>query len=277
MIKPIISLPYRNLKILNSKSERILQCHPEPKAKGLNEILHFVQNDSKAVSSGFKKLGFRYCLGFSAWDLGFSRAVARIMLILFSLICVSSVESEQVVTEVTTSTTVVVNEEVVKDTLIYPENLIEITVYEEPDLSLVARVSPEGMITYPLLGQLKVDSLTVTELEKKLTQALAEDYMVNPQVRIAVKEFSKITILGQVVKPGVYDLHRRLKVTEAIALAGGLTSIADANRMRIARVENDGKEKTIFVRFRDILKKGDKSQDVLLQPKDMIIVPETRF
>lgn len=101
--------------------------------------------------------------------------------------------------------------------------------------------------------------------------------MVNPQVRVNIKEFSKISILGQVAKPGVYELRDKLTVTEAIALAGGLTSLADANRIKIIRIENDGKEKTILVRVKDILKKGRKSQDILLQPNDIVVVPETRF
>lgn len=89
-----------------------------------------------------------------------------ILLFVLSLICVPIIQGEQSVTKVNTSTPVVVNEEVVKDIVIYPGNTIEISVYEEPDLSIVTRVSPEGMITYPLLGQLKVGGLTVSQLEK---------------------------------------------------------------------------------------------------------------
>lgn len=243
--------------------------------------------------------------------------------------------------------------------MISSDDALEISVYGEPDLSVTVRVSPDGAIIYPFLGNVRAAGLTIRELESNIGDLLAEDYLVNPQVSILIKEYSKISILGavkapgsyqikgvntltqaialangftdaadtsrvkivrasgagketietnvdqilersasdpeirsndtiivdeygrfsvmgQVMKPGVYMLKRGLTVVEAVGLAGGFTSTASQNGTRVIRIE-DGRKRVINVPVADIMRGGDSSRDVILQPQDTVVVPESFF
>jgi polysaccharide export outer membrane protein len=170
----------------------------------------------------------------------------------------------------------VVAQEQVQGYVISTGDVLEITVYGEEDLTKVIRVSADGIISYPLVGEVRVMGLTPSQLEDELTYILGEDYLVNPQVNVFVKEFSSFSILGQVKNPGSYPLKGRVTVLDAIALAGGFTKIAAPNKTKIIRVE-DSQEKTIGVRVNDVIKKPDQSKNILLRPNDTIIVPESFF
>ena len=163
-----------------------------------------------------------------------------------------------------------------KDYLINSQDVLEVKVYEEEDLSLTVRVNSDGKIAYPLLGEIEVAGLTVSELEKKLTGLFEKDYLVNPHVNVFVKEFSSIYIYGEIKKPGAYSLKGRLTLVEAISLAGGFTLIASPRRVKILRFIN-GEEKIIRVNVNRIIKKNRKNEDVKLMPRDIIIVPVSFF
>ena len=160
--------------------------------------------------------------------------------------------------------------------LINPHDLIEISVLGESDLSLSVRVSERGAISFPLLGEVRTAGLTPLQLERRLEELLAEDYLVSPSVNVNVKESGTISVLGQVNKPGAFEIKGRLTVTRAIAQAGGLTSTASPNRTRLIRNYN-GREEIISIRLNDILRDGDLTQDIPLRPGDLIVVPESFF
>ncbi len=167
-----------------------------------------------------------------------------------------------------------------KEYKINPTELLQITVYQEPDLERTVRVTNDGYISFPLIGKVMVAGLTVIEAENKLALLLGKDYIVSPQVSIFVKEFQaeKVVIIGEVKTPGSYDLPhgRALTLLEAIALAGGFTKVASADSIRVIRVE-DGKQKYIPVKASDITRGGDKSKDIILEPGDIIFIPERMF
>ncbi len=167
-----------------------------------------------------------------------------------------------------------------QDYIIQPEDVVQITVYQEADLTTRTRVSSEQEIILPLLGRVSVAGLSVAQLQERLTQLLGEDYLVNPQVQVFVEEYhpSKVFITGAVKTPGSYPLptDKPTTVVEALTLAGGFTNAASANATRVIRSEN-GQERTILVKVADIMKKGDKSQDVVIKPNDIIFVPESFF
>jgi polysaccharide export outer membrane protein len=156
---------------------------------------------------------------------------------------------------------------------IYPNDLLEITVYEEPDLTKIVRVSQDGTITYPLLGNVKAAGLTVKQLEEKLKELLEADYLVNAQVSVFVKEHAKISVLGQVREPKSYELKGGLTLLGAIALAGGFTDQADPQRVKVIRRE-DGQEKTMLIDTLEITENADRTKDILLKPDDVIIIEE---
>ena len=160
------------------------------------------------------------------------------------------------------------------------EDVLQITVHEQPDLTTIARVSAEGTITFPLLGTVKVSELTVREVEMKLRELLLADYLVDPQVLVYIQEYSpkQVSVIGWVNSPGKYDMfpEKETTVLEAIAMAGGFSKEANVNGTRILRVE-DGEEKTIPIRVKDITEKGEKDKDIPLKPNDVVFVPESFF
>ena len=152
-------------------------------------------------------------------------------------------------------------------------DLLEISVYEESDLAKTVRVDANGAISYPLIGNIEVKDLTAKELESKITDLLSRDYLINPQVSVFIKEYAKISILGQVAKPGAYELKTGLTVVDAIALGGGFTEKANVNSVKLVRIKGKDKE-TINVDVNEIVSKGHKEKDIALEPGDLIIVGE---
>lgn len=156
--------------------------------------------------------------------------------------------------------------------------LIRISVYEHPDLSGDYRVSGEGTISFPLLGDLEVAGLTEKNLQKKLTELLAKGYLVDPQIIVRVVEYRDyVYVTGEVKKPGAYSYEENMTVIKAVTLAGGLTDMAAAGRIRIKRQprtnhdtnSDPGKEKKA--------KEIKVKMDDLVLPNDIIIVPERFF
>ena len=163
---------------------------------------------------------------------------------------------------------------------IHSLDILKINIYMEGDLQTNFRVSQSGRISYPFIGEVRVSGLTVSELEEKLTHLLSPDYFINPQITIFVERYHsrRIFILGAVNNPGSYDIptEKELTVVEAISLAGGFTEEAAVNKTKIVRVE-DGLEKTMVVKIKDITKGGNKSKDIILKPNDIVIVPQSFF
>ena len=166
------------------------------------------------------------------------------------------------------------------DYSVQPEDILEITVYEQPDLDVKARVTSKGEIAFPLLGKVEVVGLTISEVEDLITELLAADYLVNPQVQVFISEYrvKQISVLGSVKTPGKYDMYaeRETTVLQAIAMAGGFSNVASINNTRIIRNE-DGEEKIIPIKVTDITTKGMKEKDVELKAGDIVYVPESFF
>lgn len=161
---------------------------------------------------------------------------------------------------------------------ISPQDLIEISVYRETDLRKETRVGADGKISFPLAGEVVVAGLTPLEAERRMSEKLSV-HLVDPQVSIQVKEYRarEVFVLGEVVKPGSYEIppDRPLTVVEAIALSGGLTKYASGNRTRVVRRNGEVFESLVIPVNK--ITAGDKSKDVGLRPGDVVYVPETIF
>ncbi len=153
-------------------------------------------------------------------------------------------------------------------------DVLEISVYGENDLTQEVRVTNSGYITYPLLGRISVATMTVVELEDYLRNALAKDYIRNPQVRVFVREFSNVYVLGQVTNPASYLFKGGMTVVQAITLAGGFTNVASKGKVRVVRTHG-GDRNVIGVNVNRVTKGED--EDILLQPGDTVVVPESFF
>jgi len=166
------------------------------------------------------------------------------------------------------------------DYRISPQDLLAVSVYQEEDLKKEARVSMEGKISFPLAGEVVVGGLTPLEAEAKIRDILKAQF-VDPQVSVEVKEYRarRVFVLGEVVKPGSYEIppDRVLTVVEAIALAGGFTKYASPNHTRVVRRSNGGQQVESMVIPVASVTSGDKEKDMVLKPDDVVYIPETIF
>lgn len=159
-------------------------------------------------------------------------------------------------------------------------DVISITVHGQPDLATKTRVTADGNITFPLLGKVSVQGLTVQDLEQKMKALLEKDYLVNAQVVVFIEEYCprQVSVMGEVKNPGKYDMSGEKVTTlmQAIAMAGGFTEHADITKTKIMRVEN-GEKKAIVINVKDITEKDRKDGDIALEPEDIVVVPESFF
>ena len=166
------------------------------------------------------------------------------------------------------------------DYRIQPFDTLQITVFQEADLSVKARVSAAGTINYPLLGAVAVAGQTGSEVERQLASQLGKKYLVNPQVTILIEGSvnRRVTVLGQVKGPGTFDLptDEPLRLLQAIARAGGFTDIAATDRVNVLRSEG-GREERVVINVAVIMRSGDHTQNIVLRPGDVVTVPETIF
>lgn len=112
-----------------------------------------------------------------------------------------------------------------QDYILGPEDVIEIKVWDHDDLTRTQRVGLEGKISFPFVGDIKAQGLSVLQLQKELEHRLGQGYIVDPHVTITISEYKskKFFVVGKVKNPGTYPLTKNIKVVEAISLAGGLS------------------------------------------------------
>jgi polysaccharide export outer membrane protein len=153
-------------------------------------------------------------------------------------------------------------------------DVLEISVWKNPDLSVTVPVRPDGRISVPLLGDVQAAGMTPLALKQTLTDGYKE-YVTAPGVSVVVKEIHsrKIYVTGEVAHPGTYDLEPRGKLMQALALAGGLTPYA-RGRVVLLRDGRDGRqEKRMEVDLKSIINGKKPEENLLLQPGDTLVVP----
>jgi polysaccharide export outer membrane protein len=156
-----------------------------------------------------------------------------------------------------------------------PGDIVKITVFQNPDLTIETRVSEAGTLTFPLIGAVAVGGRSTSQVEAMITDRLREGGFVNrPQVNVNVLQFKSIqvSVLGQVNRPGKYPLEQtQNRLTEVLALAGGVTALG-GDVVTLITNEN-GKETKIDVDVPQIIRSVDKRKDVILKNGDVIYVP----
>ena len=151
-----------------------------------------------------------------------------------------------------------------------PGDMLKISVYNNPDLTLETRVTESGTISFPLLGEVELGGITASLAEKKLANLLESGGFVRQaQINILVLQFQSktVSILGSVFKPGRYSLDRAMNLTEVLALAGGLSP--DGSDI-ITVIAKSGK---VEYDLRNIVKKGDGSQNINVLGGEIVYVP----
>ncbi len=155
------------------------------------------------------------------------------------------------------------------------EDVLDVIVWKNPDLSKVVSVRPDGKISLPLIGDVVAEGRTVAQLKTDLEARLTE-YKESPNVSVVVQQVNSygVYVLGEVAKPGRYQMKSFTTVLQSISAAGGFTQYAAKNRMFVLRKSsNTGAEIRINVSYDDIVSGGDASQNILLVPGDTVVVP----
>jgi len=157
-------------------------------------------------------------------------------------------------------------------------DVLDINVYENEDLTTTVRVSAGSTIRVPLIGEISVADMTVSQVSSKIEKLLADGYLVNPQVDVFIKEHrsKQAIILGQIRSPGQYELRGKITFLEFISKAGGLTpdagSTATIKRIR----ESDKKKETIGIDLDRLIKKGETALNVLIQDEDSVYISKAK-
>jgi len=160
----------------------------------------------------------------------------------------------------------------VSDYRIGSKDLLEIKVFELPELNQTVRVSEDGSINFSLIGNVGAAGLTAQELEKKLVSILNKQFTQNAHVTVFIREYQKVAVLGAVGKPGTYELVGPTTLLQIIAQAGGLTA-QTLNELFIFRKESDGKQNKITIKLDDLILNGKQEFNIEIQPKDVISIP----
>lgn len=155
-------------------------------------------------------------------------------------------------------------------------DVFEVRVVGETELSGVYRVSSEGTISFPFCGTVPVEGKSAPDVAQQLTACLADGYLKNPQVTVFIKEYNskKVFVFGEVSKPGTFAYEDHMSVIQAITLAGGFTREAARNSVQVTR-SVDRQERRVKIAVDDIT--TGKSENFLLQPGDIVYVPESFF
>lgn len=135
-------------------------------------------------------------------------------------------------------------------------DIIQIKVFGQADLLLKTRLSNDGMINYPLLGEISVVGMTANELEILIYTGLLGDYLVNPSVAVSIEEYGPFFIDGEVNRPGGYPYQPGLTIDKAAALAGGYTQRAAKTEVEVIR-EIGGSAQIIEVNATQFIYPGD--------------------
>lgn len=156
------------------------------------------------------------------------------------------------------------------------DDILEISVWKNPDLSKVVTVRPDGMVTLPLIGDLKAAGTTPSALRDRIVERLKE-YQETAVASVIVQEVRsyRIFVLGEVLNPGTYVMTRRTTVLQAVAHAGGFNPFASRDLVLVReRPDKSGKPEKISISFDDIVDEDEQAdKNLILRPGDTIFAP----
>lgn len=166
------------------------------------------------------------------------------------------------------------------DYLIGPGDSLQVFVWRNPELSATVPVRPDGKITTPLVEDVVASGKTSTQLAREMEQRLAL-YVKSPVVTVTVTKFvgrfsEQIRVVGEAAKPQSLAYRENMTLLDVLIDVGGLTEFANGNKARIIRVKN-GKQRQFIVRLDDLLKQGDITANISMEPGDILIIPESWF
>ena len=160
-----------------------------------------------------------------------------------------------------------------------PEDVLEIAVWKNADLSRTTAIRPDGLISMPIIGDVQAAGLTADGLAHRIAERLKQFVAGNPAVSVSVKELNSYSIfgLGEVTKPGKYQAKSYVTLLQAISMGGGFTEYAKKNKLQIVRNRLNGDNKLhetrIPVRYDDLLAGRGEPGNIVLLSGDTVVVP----
>jgi polysaccharide biosynthesis/export protein len=157
--------------------------------------------------------------------------------------------------------------------IIGAQDVLDVNVWKEPELTRLVPVRPDGKISLPLLNDVMAAGLTPTQLAARITEGLKK-YVTNPQVTVIVNQINsqRVYILGEVNRAGAYPLLPGMTVLQALSSAGGFTQFAKEKSIYLLR-QVDGKQEKYPFNYKDVVGGKKSEQNVLLKAGDTIVVP----
>jgi len=154
-----------------------------------------------------------------------------------------------------------------------PNDILNIFVWKEVDLTRDVTVMPDGKITFPLIGEMTAQGLTASELKKAITDKL-QNYVTAPEVTVIVRESRSQVVyaIGKLTRPGPIALAPGMTVMQALSAAGGFTEWADQKYILIVRREG-GRETQLRFNYKEFTSGEKLEQNILLKPGDTVVVP----
>ena len=172
-------------------------------------------------------------------------------------------------------------ERALADYVIGPGDSLNISVWQQPQMSGTVPVRPDGRITTPLVEDMQAAGKTPTRLARDLEQALVE-FIREPRVTVIISsiassdEREQIRVIGQAMSPSAVTFRDGMSVLDVMISVGGLTDFAAGNRAILVRTI-DGQRREFNLRLNDLVNRGDMTADVPVLPGDVIVIPESRF
>jgi len=163
------------------------------------------------------------------------------------------------------------------DYVIGPQDLLEIKVFEVPELNITTRVAENGTIALPLLGVVPVEGLTRRGVEEKLAKLLEESYLKNAQVTVFIREYESrmVSVMGAVKSPGNYKLLGSMSLMQLLSRAGGLTGNT-ADKIIVIRTFPSGKTTSLSIDLDELMLQGNPKINIPLMANDIVNVPVER-
>ena len=158
--------------------------------------------------------------------------------------------------------------------IIGAEDVLTVFVWKEPDMTKTVPVRPDGMISLPLIGEIKAAGYTPVQLQDVLAESMKK-MISDPQVTVVVEKIGSLNfnIVGEVNHPGYFPLTRRMTVLDAIAMAGGFKDFAKSKKVYILRTAANGTQERLPFNYKAVIKGQNQQQNIELLPRDTIVVP----
>jgi polysaccharide export outer membrane protein len=157
--------------------------------------------------------------------------------------------------------------------VIGPQDVLDVNVWKEPDMTRIVPVRPDGKITLPLINDVEAAGSTPQQLAAAVTERLRK-FITEPQVTVIVTQINsqRVFVVGEVLRAGAFPLVPGTTVLQALASAGGFTTFANVKKIHVMRVVN-GKHIELPFNYREVLKGDNPDQNITLEPGDTVVVP----